>query len=355
MNILLLGEYSSLYKNLQEGLIELGHDAVIASYGDSWKNVPRDIDLGGGRTDIISRIGRKIIPILNIDKLRGFDIVQYINPLYFYYPLLPNKLISNLIIEGNDKFFISAAGDDAYYWQKGRKTLRYGPFDDFLKYDIKKSDYFMNQKRCFEFNKWLVNRSNGIIPIMHEYEASYNGNANLKKTIPIPLNTDKIKYKENKLGDKIIIFHGLNRYGFKGTKYVEDAFQILSKKYPNDLELIIDGGLPLDEYLQLMGKVNVVIDQTSSYSLGVNGIYAMALGKVVLGGAEPESLASLGVVESPVINILPSAKDIVEKIEALLQDKKNISDIGYMSRKFAEKNHNYIDIAKKYLSVWDAN
>lgn len=45
MKILLLGEFSGLYTNLKAGLLELGHDTVIASGGDIWKNIPRDIDL----------------------------------------------------------------------------------------------------------------------------------------------------------------------------------------------------------------------------------------------------------------------------------------------------------------------
>lgn len=52
MTILLLGEYSALHKNLKEGLNELGYEALIASDGDGWKNIPRDIDLFRARLQI---------------------------------------------------------------------------------------------------------------------------------------------------------------------------------------------------------------------------------------------------------------------------------------------------------------
>ena len=39
-----------------------------------------------------------------------------------------------------------------------------------------------------------------------------------------------------------------------------------------------------------MKKANIVIDQTSCYSTGVNALIAMAQGKVVLGGAEPDPI-----------------------------------------------------------------
>lgn len=352
MKILLLGEFSSLYKNLQEGLKELGHESLIASNGDGWKNLARDISLGDSGTDIFSKAYRKIAPFLKKEKLCGFDVVQYINPFCFYHPLLPNKLLMKSIIEGNNKFFLSAAGDDAYFWKNGRRDLRYGPFEDFLKYDLKKDSYYLSKPRAFSYNQWIVENSKGIIPIMYEYEASYQGNRKLLPTIPIPMNVDKIAYSDNIVSNKLVVFHGLNRYGFKGTRHVEKAFEYLSKKYPNDLELMIAGGLPLNEYLAIMKRANVIIDQTNSYSMGVNGIYAMAMGKVVLGGAEPESIISLGATKTPAINIEPSADSIIEKIEILLDEKHRIKDIGYASRSFAEKIHGHISVANQYVSTW---
>lgn len=352
MNILLLGEYSSLYSNLKDGLEELGHNAVIASYGDGWKNISRDIDLGGGEVDFFSKVKRKISPVIKCKSLQGFDVVQYINPFYFYHSLLPNKIIIDNIIKRNRKFFISAAGDDAFFWRNGREMLRYGPFDDFLKYDIRKKDFFMSKEKSYKFNEWLVERSDGVIPIMYEYELSYKGSPKLLKTIPIPMNLSKINYKENIPRDKLTVFHGLNRYGFKGTRHVEEAFKILAGRYPNDLELIIEGKLPLNQYLEIMKRANLVIDQTYSYSLGMNGVYALAMGKVVLGGAEPESLLSFGVEHSPVVNIEPSSSSIVKAVERLLQEKKRIPEIGFSSRKFAENNHCHVDIASKYISTW---
>ena len=76
------------------------------------------------------------------------------------------------------------------------------------------------------------------------------------------------------------------------------------------------------------------------------------MGKVVLGGAEPESLKRLGVKESPVINVEPKASQIVMKIEEILKNKDSIENIGKKSRLFAEKNHNYLKIAERFLVTW---
>ena len=45
MKILLIGEYSRVHLTLAEGLRSMGHEVVVASAGDGFKNYPRDIDL----------------------------------------------------------------------------------------------------------------------------------------------------------------------------------------------------------------------------------------------------------------------------------------------------------------------
>lgn len=352
MKILLLGEYSGVHKNLKEGLMELGHDAVIASSGDGYKKIPCDINLNSSLPFGLDKVIRKIKPLYKLPQFANFDVVQLMNPFIFYHKIFPWNYFYNQIKKNNEKFYMLAAGDDAYFWRYGRKYLKYGPFDDFLKYDLKSKKFYMESDSSLDFNNRLVDLVDGVIPIMHEYAISYRDCLKRRDVIPIPLNVKKINYKENKPSNKIVIFHGLNRYGFKGTRHVEEAFKILKKKYPNDLELIIDGGMPLNSYLELMRRTNVVIDQTNSYSLGVNGVYAMAMGKVVLGGAEPESLLSLGVDETPVISIQPSSSSIILAIEKLLNDRASVVDIGHQSRLFAESVHDHVLIAEKYVKTW---
>ena len=45
MKILLIGEYSNVHNTLAEGLRFLGHEVMVISNGDFWKNYPRDIDV----------------------------------------------------------------------------------------------------------------------------------------------------------------------------------------------------------------------------------------------------------------------------------------------------------------------
>jgi len=355
MRVLLLGEFSSLYLNLKEGLEALGCEVVTVSAGDGYKKVPADVDLNSALPGILGKIHRKIKPYLDITKYSGFDVVQVINPFIFYHALLPNLSFFKYLVKNNNKIFLSAAGDDSYFWKYGRAKLEYAPFDDFLKYDHKSPSYFLEDKKLLDLNKNILGLMNGVIPIMYEYEVSYKHENKCLGVIPIPINLDKVKYEKNIVGEKLVIFHGLNRYGFKGTHYVEKAFSYLQEKYPDDLELIIDGGMSLDKYLKVLAKTNVVIDQMNSHSLGVNGIYSLAMGKVVIGGAEEIALKAQNVQQSPVINVKPSSEDLIRVIEELLQKRSEIESLGLSSREYAEDVHCHIKVAKQYLETWEKN
>ena len=355
MKILLLGEFSALHKNLKEGLVELGHEVIVAAGGDGFKKIPTDIsfDFTSPFPGPLKKIHQRYQLYSTVSQLKGFDVVQMVNPFIFPRKYFPIESLIKSLVKNNSRFFLSGAGCDAYFWRYGRKQLKYGPFEETLKYDQKKADSRLESDASFKFNEWLVNQVKGVIPIMYEYEVSYSSCPQRLNTIPIPMNLNKIEYKENTLGKKLVIFHGLNRYGFKGTRHVEEAFEYLRKKYPNDLELVIEGNLPLNEYLELMQRTNVIVDQMHSHSLGVNGVYALAMGKVVIGGAEPESLASLGVRSSPVINIQPSAASLIEQIEKLLEKRNSIPQLGYESRLFAEKVHSHTKVAEQYINTWN--
>ena len=355
MKVLLLGEFSALHKNLKEGLQRIGHEVVVAASGDGFKKIPADISFDATLPSLLGSLECRLKPLFLVGKMAGFDVVQLINPFIFSRCMFPALYLYEKIVKHNNRFFILGAGDDAYFWRYARKAMRYSPHDDFLKYDYKNQNFYMDSDRALRFNEQVVDLSRGVIPIMYEYEVGYESHKKRLPTIPIPINTDEIKFQENIAKKKLVVFHGLNRYGFKGTRHVESAFEYLSKKYPKDLELIINKQMPLSQYLDVMTRTNIVIDQVNSYSLGVNGVYALAMGKVVMGGAEPESLSSLGVTSSPVINVIPNATSLIEEIEKLLDEKKELERLGLQSRIFAENVHGYKKVAQQYIDVWSAH
>ena len=356
MKILLLGEFSAVYSNLKDGLIELNYDVTLASNGDGYKDIGNnDIFLKSNYRGIVGKLDNRLKPIRSLNFLKGYDVVQLINPFVFKFRGFPAFWFYKQVKKNNKKMYLSAIGSDAYYWQIARKKLKYGPFEDNLKYDYKAQVCEMQSHSAMKFNKSVIDICDGIIANNYDYEIGYKHEKKLLPSIPLPLNLNKITYKKNKVLDKLIVFHGLSRYGFKGTRHVEEAFKILANKHPNRLELIIEGKLPLADYLKLLSRSNIVIDQVYTYSQGMNALYAMAMGKVVLSGAEPEALSTFGIESTPAINALPSADNIVQIIEKFLFNPSLVEKIGALSRDYVDKNHNHRKIAQRYLEIWHLN
>lgn len=356
MKILLLGEFSALHKNLKEGLVELGHEVDIASSGDGWKAIDGNIKFGSERKGILGSFEKTINYAMACYKFKNYDVVQFVAPVMFPRFLGINYFIVNYIFKNNNKVFLVAAG----------ATQQSSAIADFLEKKFKYPELFIEIKKSHpeiwsqtkagrKYNMWFLKKIDGLIPIMYEYAQGFRDihYEKLCPTIPIPMNIEKIYYKDNVVGDKLVIFHGLNSESVKGTPLVKQAMNKLKQNYPNAIECIIDGKMPLNEYLKLLRKANVVIDQVYTASIGVNGVYCLAMGKVVVGGGEPEFLKEFGLEESPLIRIQASAEDIYVQLETLLKNKEKIFEIGRASRNFAEKLHDYKKVAKQFLAVWE--
>lgn len=353
VRVLLVGELSGLHRHLAQGLRKLGHEATTAARSDGFKNIQADysFDFGfeGTLGGMLSRVRELQLALSN----SRHDVVQLVNSFSLSGRFAPTPFLVEKLEEKGVSLFLLAAGSDAFFWRHGRPVLKSGLFDDHLKFDLKKDASALESDSAYRFNKHVADLATGVIPVMYEYEVSYASQPNRLNTIPLPVNTEAIPYRENQVGRKLVIFHGLNRYGFKGTRLVEEAFSVLADRYPNDLELVIDGKMPVGEYLNLMSRTNVVIDQMYSHSLGMNGVQALAMGKVVLGGVEPESLRSLGLQHSPAIGLSPTVQSIVQNVEALLESRDSIPQRGFESREFAEQVHGHIKVASQYVSTWE--
>lgn len=353
MKILLLGDYSGLHKNLQRGLINLGYKCILATDGDGFKKISEsDLYFPNSKNPLIRRIKKIMFLIFGISKYYGFDVVQLINSNIFdgtayYY----NQIAINLIKRKSGKIFLSACGTD-YFVFKDRYLLKYNPYDDTIKFDSKEKNRYL-KKSYIQNNKYVVSIVNKIIPSMYSYTFPYYFTKKITSTIPLPIDINKIIYSSQIFyNGKITIFHGINRPGFKGTKYIKEAMEKIYKKYPDKVEIIIDGNMPLNEYLKVMDKANIIVDQCLSYDYGMNALYGMAKGKVVLSGNEIESQNHFNRNDIPVINIIPSVEDIYSKLEQLILNKDKIIEIGHKSRLYVEDFHDSVKVAQEYLKIW---
>ena len=354
MKVLLIGEFSSLHKYLKEGLLELGRiEVTLASTSDRWKKI------GGGdiKLPVMKNKGLSEYMKLHYEFLKtyrffeGYDVVQYINPDIF--PMVYAKKFNKYIKDHNQCISLVAAGSD----YRLVETYQRGDFEYYsLKYNepvLKKYDcHTVKGKLHIKNDLDIEEKADIIIPSLYEYWLGYKENEKVFNVIPFPINLSKIEYKENIVKDKIIFFHGLNREGPKGTKFIKEAMERLQKAYPNEVEIIIDGHLPFDKYMKIISRTNVIVDQCCGYGYGINACISMAQGKIVLSGCRQEVLDSFGITESPIFSVKPDVDVIFEKMAYIVEHKKEIPDWGHKSRKYVEKVHDYRINAQKYVDAW---
>ncbi len=281
-------------------------------------------------------------------------IINYIFLRLPYSTFFPRFTINNInyVSKKNAQTFMMACGDDLPYLTKAM-NFRYWPHDK----DNLSADIYLSTQYLKLFFK-IYNKITAVVPCMYDYAESYRlfegiDKSKIEKTIPPAFAVNNIQHY-NVINDGVIkIFHGLNRDNFKGSDIITQALFIIKNKYPTKVDVIINKRMPLSEYLEAIKKANIIIDQCKSYSYGMNALYCMASGKLVMSGNELECQKEYERFDIPVVNILPVVSDIVEKIEYYICNPQEIIDFGIRSRKFVEEFHDPERIAQLYLNLFN--
>jgi glycosyltransferase involved in cell wall biosynthesis len=379
MKILLIGEYSRLHNSLKEGLVQLGHEVVIMGDGDGFKNYPVDILLKNNYTKGPLNILRKIlyrlfkIDLKSISKetqfnahkeqLKGFDIVQLINERAFKALPKTEKKLLKYIFENNKNAFLLSCGCDFPSVQYAmEKKYRYSILTPLFENKVTKKQFesvllFLN-KSHIELHQYIYENICGVIATDIDYHLPMLNHKKYLGLIPNPINIDNIENKFNPVLGKIVIFHGINtnNYFKKGNDIFEKALDIINEKHKSKVEIITTRNIPYKDYLNHYKKAHILLDMVYAYDQGYNALEAMSAGKVVFTGAEQEWLDHYGLEKNTIaINAEPNVDSIVEHLELLINNPKLIAEISKNARNFIEKEHNYIKIAERYLSVWNAS
>ena len=298
MKILLFGEFSGLFTNLKEGLISEGHEVFLASSGDGYKNYPADFrwDVKLKKAPLLLRF---ILGVLNIFKhkklLVGYDAVLLVSPMLFHQYVFLNKIVYSFLIRNNKKVFLSGTGltpISLTFWYNSHE--KYHNYADGLMKNKSYKNYYNNLK-LIKWENSLHEKVNGYIPIWYEYAEPFR---NYNNTLP----------------------NNISKAIFK----------------PNRVE-----------------RTNVIVDDANSYSIAMNGLFSLAKGKIVMGGAEEKGNKELCLSYNPVINIGPEVSQICDEIERLIANKNLIEDLGLKGRNFVEENHDYRKIARLYVETFE--
>lgn len=352
MKILLFGEFSGLHTNLKFGLEQLGHKVTLVSSGDSFKKFNGDINVSTSYKNIFLR---RIILLFKylwyFPRFIGYDVVQYIQPYVFftkprfaYWYLLYLKAF-------NKKIFYNVCGGDAIV-NTNALTMRYSPLLNEIKEGVieRGSAYsHLGLEKYITLQK-IVKQYDGIIASSYSYFNAYQKYNNLKGFIPMPIKPEKVP-EICMVQSKIAILHGIIRAESKGSFYILEALKKIELKYADKVEIIIVEKLPFIEYVKKFDKCHILIDQCVSYGYGMNALLGLSKGKVVMSGCEKEMQELLS-TPCPIINILPDANDIYNKIEELVLQKDKIHRIAKQGYEFVNLHHDCNSIARAYLTKW---
>lgn len=356
MKILLIGEFSGLHNELKNGLLQLGHKVTLAAANDFYKKYPADINLGYGDNICSYKLRQLIYPFLNLKKFTGYDIVHVVNFYTIPHLIGPNIFLLKYLKKNNGILTLSGAGDDPFFVNFSEKTMRYSPIPWNEKIDRDgKSHYMRNCNHLLAMHE-CMKIVDKVIPIMFEYYSTFVEAGYAWKTanpIPIPINVKNYEASYS-VSKKLVFFHGLNRPGFKGTFLIKEAFERLRNNYPNDIECIVDGKMAFKDYIKVLSKTNVSVDQVFSYSLAMNALYSMAQGKIVCGGAEKESSILYSGELPPVFNLEPSSDKIYDTFVDILERKNDLIEISNLSRLFVENYHDGLKVAQQYIDCWNS-
>ena len=362
MKILLIGEYSNVHATLAKGLRTLGHEVCVISNGDFWKNYPRDIDVTRqpGRFGGL-RLTAKVYSLL--PKMRGYDVVQLINPMFF--ELRAERLfwIYRYLRRHNHRVFLGAFGMD-WYWVHEcvvNKPLRYSDFNigDKLRTDpdaiAPQRDWLGTAKE--RLNKMIANDCDGIITGLYEYDVCYRPHFPSKtKFIPypiIPTNPTIPTSPANPI--KIFIGISRSRSAYKGTDIMLHAAQDLAARYPDRVALSVAEGIAFSKYQEMLDSSDVLLDQLYSYTPAMNALLAMSKGIVVVGGGEPENYDIIGETElRPIINVQPSYDSVYHELEQLVLHPDRLPQLKQQSIDYIRRYHDYVKVARTYEAFYNA-
>lgn len=377
--ILLIGDFSSVHSELKKSLEILGHQVTLVSGGDDFKNFKRDLDI---KKEAPQKFWQKAISLIaELFGLRGmiyyfsikdkilelnlnsYDYIQVVNVLAIQRcGAFANILFWRELRKSQAKIFLSAIGTDyAYVKASLSKKLRYNYF---AAMSLKTLPQFIPSLRFYLFPfygalfRYAVNSARKVIPGAYDYLLSYEGLSKRSSIIPFPINTSLFGNPITEVPKKIIIFYGKQkgRGLIKGYAHFDKLIEAIKMKYPDRFEIIETVSLPFDEYLKVFKNCHIFLDQTNGHDRGINALIGMAAGKVVFSGGGDESLAPYnltGLGKKPLMDASPDIANMLKQVDSLVQNPEMIIQISQAAIQFVKQNHGSIEVAKRYLELWE--
>lgn len=366
MRILLVGEYSNVHCTLAKGLRSRGHEVTVVSGGDSWKNYPRDVDLYHRPTPV-GHISFALRVLAALPRMRGYDIVQLINPVFLEMRAEPHRFIFDYLRKYNRRVVLGAFGMD-YYWVQVNRDIRPMRYSDFNIGDKARTDEVAmrdvsvwSDTAAGRLSIYVAKQADAIVAGLYEYWITYtmaeNGALGEKTCfIPFPIagtTAHDVPNGRPLLPLRIFVGISRDRSAYKGTDIMLRAAQRLQCRYPDKVVLRIAEGIPFDEYQRMMDGSDLILDQLYSYTPAMNALLAMSKGIVCVGGGEPEHYDLLDEHElHPIINVQPNEDSVYHELERLVLHPELLPELKRQSKEYVRRHHDVQKVAEQYEQLY---
>lgn len=368
LKILLFGDASNYHNTLAGALRRLGHDVTVASDGTQWMDTARDIDLSRRRGKIA---GLKLWYRMRFglaDRLSGYDIVSIAGTHFARLRPGPLTSIFNFIRRNNRHVYQTALATDTFFIDEclsPDSALRYN------EWRVNGRPTAYADRKSAIASEWqapalsnychhLSANVDGAVTALYEYHIS------CQRAYPhdriayggIPVDTDTITFNppSPRPGEKVKLFLGYPsaRMLEKGSERLLAAARQVAADYPDRCELDVASDIPLVDFMERLGRSHVVIDQLYSYTPATTALMAMAMGRTVISGAEPEFYDFIGEHRlHPIVNVRPyDDREIYNTIKETVLHPEMMPARGTDGRRFVEKHNAATVVAQRFIDFW---
>jgi hypothetical protein len=365
MRILLIGEFSGVHWTLAEGLRQLGHEVMVVSNGNFPRNFPRNLDLLQEYNSKGITLKQKLFNAKQVfTKMRGFDVVQWINPWVLDSTLKDQKLLFSLLKKANGAFFLGSFGADAVFVEHcltGKPS--YSIYSDYvgqlLPNEVFPHEAGWQNPLNVDWNIRMANEATGIIAALPEYYEAYSQSQWAGKThfVPLPINTETLPARFARQANtplKIGMVEQPGRDAVKGWSQMMKVLGALKKRMGQNLEVDIAQPMPYVQYLEWLRAQDVLFDQALSHGPGIAALVAMSMGIPSFSGGEEYYYGMLNEPNiRPILNYRPGEDvRLLSEIEALWE-MDVYERIAAEGKALVELHHTAINVAKKYESIYE--
>ncbi|MDG0864350.1 hypothetical protein EXJ73_17950 [Pelomonas aquatica] len=346
-----VGDYSGLSLFLSRGLAAIGHEVILFSNGDHWKNLPRGHNIWTPAKSKAGSVVNQIRGLAELQKLLRPTDVLILATEYIFSRFANGLMLERLMDHVGQTILLHAGCSDRFHGAYQHTVL----CKECKVHDLK-------SERCkFEASQWpflerMLRETTTIVPFTSVYAESAKlypvKSERITAPLHFPVDAEYIETLANEataIRPSAPVMHGTNRVGFKGTKLLE---KMLSQDDRLRDLVCITPRMPFVEFLGLVRNSSMVLDQFFANGYGMAGAISLMLGTPVAFGYTaahvPADFVGTGIVPMKITGSSQEDALVVDQaLRAYLERPVDAAQIKAM----AHERHDHVGIARHFAEV----